>query len=108
MFQDASESESEESDSSEESGSDSESESESEETEESAKEAPKKRKAEEEQAPAAKKSKTQDIEGASANLFVGNLSWNVDEDWLRNEFDGFGELSGVRIVTERDTGRSRG
>ncbi|GAD99250.1 nucleolin protein Nsr1, partial [Paecilomyces variotii No. 5] len=112
---DASSSESEESDSSEksgsdsESGSDSDSDSDSEETEDSAKESPKKRKADEQEAPAAKKSKTQEeIPGASANLFVGNLSWNVDEEWLRSEFDGFGELSGVRIVTERDTGRSRG
>lgn len=47
-------------------------------------------------------------EGASPNLFVGNLSWNVDEEWLSSEFQGFGEISGVRIVTERETGRSRG
>ena len=57
-----------------------------------------------------KKSKTEDAveEGASPNLFVGNLSWNVDEEWLSSEFQGFGEISGVRIVTERETGRSRG
>ena len=57
-----------------------------------------------------KKSKTEQAEDKppSGNLFVGNLSWNVDEDWLRSEFEEFGELSGVRIVTERDTGRSRG
>ncbi|OJJ34060.1 hypothetical protein ASPWEDRAFT_114017, partial [Aspergillus wentii DTO 134E9] len=41
-------------------------------------------------------------------LFVGNLSWNVDEEWLRSEFESFGELAGARIVTERDSGRSRG
>ncbi|OJJ00503.1 hypothetical protein ASPVEDRAFT_109197, partial [Aspergillus versicolor CBS 583.65] len=42
-----------------------------------------------------------------ANLFVGNLSWNVTEDWLHQEFESFGELS-ARIMTERETGRSRG
>ncbi|KAF7136656.1 hypothetical protein CNMCM5793_005934 [Aspergillus hiratsukae] len=70
----------------------------------------KKRKAEEEPAAAPKKSKKtdEDANGASANLFVGNLSWNVDEEWLRQEFETFGELSGVRIVTDRESGRSRG
>ncbi|KAI9371177.1 hypothetical protein BJX61DRAFT_42632 [Aspergillus egyptiacus] len=101
------------SDSSSESGesdsSDSESESEeSEESEEPAKES-KKRKAEEEPAPTSKKSKTaESAEGASSNLFVGNLSWNITEEWLQQEFESFGELAGVRIMTERDTGRSRG
>ena len=70
----------------------------------------KKRKADEEPSSnQEKKPKTEDaVEGASPNLFVGNLSWNVDEEWLSSEFQGFGEISGVRIVTERETGRSRG
>ncbi|CEL08058.1 Putative Nuclear localization sequence binding protein [Aspergillus calidoustus] len=86
----------------------SDSESDSEESDESAKDS-KKRKAEEEPAAVSKKSKTEEsAEGASANLFVGNLSWNVTEEWLQQEFETFGELSGVRIMTERDTGRSRG
>ncbi|KAK2741770.1 hypothetical protein FQN57_005514 [Myotisia sp. PD_48] len=75
---------------------------------ESEKEKPqKKRKAESEEPVVAKKAKTQVPEGASANLFVGNLSWNVDEEWLRTEFEEFGEAS-ARIVTDRDSGRSRG
>jgi nucleolin len=72
---------------------------------------PQKRKAEGEDASVAKKGKTEAAEGNSTttgNLFVGNLSWNVDEEWLRSEFEEFGELSGVRIVTDRDSGRSRG
>lgn len=69
--------------------------------------APKKRKAEADAEPAAKKSKTDDAP-ASGNLFVGNLSWNVDEDWLTREFEKFGELSGVRIITDKATGRSKG
>ena len=44
----------------------------------------------------------------TANLFCGNLSWNVDEDWLTREFEQFGELSGVRVITDRDSGRSKG
>lgn len=69
----------------------------------------KKRKAEEDSAASSKKSKNaEQASGESANLFVGNLSWNVDEEWLRQEFEEFGELSGVRIVTDRDSGRSRG
>lgn len=42
------------------------------------------------------------------NLFVGNLSWNVDEEWLSREFGEFGELTGVRIISDRNTGRSKG
>jgi len=43
-----------------------------------------------------------------SNLFVGNLSWNVDEEWLTREFEEYGELSGVRLITDRSTGRSKG
>ncbi|KAI9798841.1 MAG: hypothetical protein M1825_004964 [Sarcosagium campestre] len=42
------------------------------------------------------------------NLFVGNLSWNVDEEWLAREFEEFGELSGTRVISDRNTGRSKG
>jgi len=70
---------------------------------------PAKRKAEEDAAPASKKSKVEDIDTSRGpNLFVGNLSWNVDEDWMRQEFEEFGELSGVRLMTDRETGRSKG
>jgi nucleolin len=68
-----------------------------------------KRKAEDSVAPAAKKSKVPDVDTSNGpNLFVGNLSWNIDEDWLRQEFEEFGELSGVRLMTDRETGRSKG
>ncbi|ERF73614.1 hypothetical protein EPUS_00867 [Endocarpon pusillum Z07020] len=69
-----------------------------------------KRKAEEEATPAAKKAKAgADASGGQGkNLFVGSLSWNVDEQWLTSEFEEFGELTGVRIITDRDTGRSKG
>jgi len=80
---------------------------ESEEAEAAAK--PAKRKAEEVEEPAAKKSKVNvEDKDASPNLFVGNLSWNVDEEWLKSEFEGFGEIAGVRLITNRDDGRSKG
>jgi nucleolin len=66
----------------------------------------KKRKAEEQAAPAAKKSKTD--ESVSATLFVGSLSWNTDEYGLRNAFEKFGTLKGARVMTQADSGRSKG
>ena len=41
-------------------------------------------------------------------LFVGNLSWGSDWRELKDIFKEFGEVSFVRIVTDRETGRSRG
>ncbi len=41
-------------------------------------------------------------------MFVGNLSWNVDDEWLYREFEEFGEISGTRVVTDKATGRSKG
>ena len=73
--------------------------------------APKKRKAEADSIPVTKKAKTEGTEGeaeVTGHLFVGNLSWNVDEAWLVAEFEKFGELSGARIMTDKNTGRSRG
>ncbi|KAL2352286.1 hypothetical protein BJ546DRAFT_812505, partial [Cryomyces antarcticus] len=72
----------------------------------------KKRKADTSATPAAKKSKTADAAEAAPegikNLFVGSLSWNVDEDWLTREFEEFGEIVGCRVITDRDSGRSKG
>ncbi|MEA3265535.1 MAG: RNA-binding protein [Candidatus Fermentibacteria bacterium] len=42
------------------------------------------------------------------NLYVGNLSWGVDDDSLRTFFEGFGEVTDARVITDRETGRSRG
>ncbi len=41
-------------------------------------------------------------------LFVGGLSWNTEEPELRQAFERFGELTDVRVITDRETGRSRG
>ncbi len=42
------------------------------------------------------------------NIFVGNLSFNTGEDELRQLFEAHGQVDRVSIMTDRDTGRSRG
>ncbi len=42
------------------------------------------------------------------NIFVGNLSFNTSEDELRQLFEPFGQVDRVSILTDRETGRSRG
>lgn len=109
---DSSESEDEEKAKKDSSDSDSsDSDSDSEEVEKKEEAPSKKRKAEEAPEPAQKKIKVYvngEEKEATANLFVGNLSWNIDEEWLTREFEEFGELQGVRIITDRDSGRSKG
>lgn len=41
-------------------------------------------------------------------LYVGNLSFSSTEDDIRSTFAEHGEVSSIHIVTDRDTGRSRG
>ncbi len=41
-------------------------------------------------------------------LFVGSLSWDTDDDSLRDAFERFGEVSEAKVISDRDTGRSRG
>jgi cold-inducible RNA-binding protein len=42
------------------------------------------------------------------NLFVGNLSFQTTEGDLTALFEPFGEISRIQLMTDRDTGRSRG
>ncbi len=44
----------------------------------------------------------------SKKLFVGGVSWDTTEDGLRKAFEPFGEVTEAKIITDRDTGRSRG
>ncbi|CAO2172525.1 unnamed protein product [Urochloa humidicola] len=44
----------------------------------------------------------------STKLFVGGLSWGTDDQVLRDSFATFGEVTEARIITDRDTGKSRG
>ncbi len=41
-------------------------------------------------------------------LFVGGLAWATDDNALANAFGKYGEVSEARVITDRDTGRSRG
>lgn len=42
------------------------------------------------------------------NIFVGNLNFKTSEDALRKLFESYGAVDRVTILTDRDTGRSRG
>jgi RNA recognition motif-containing protein len=41
-------------------------------------------------------------------LYVGNLSYQTGEDTLRDYFAGFGNVESVKIITDRETGYSKG
>jgi RNA recognition motif-containing protein len=41
-------------------------------------------------------------------LFLGGLAWATTEESLRAACEEFGEVEEVRVITDRDTGRSRG
>ena len=44
----------------------------------------------------------------SNKLFVGGLSWNTTDDGLRAAFEQFGQVTDAKVITDRETGRSRG
>jgi len=44
----------------------------------------------------------------SNKLFVGSLAWATDDTGLRNAFEQFGEVTEAKVITDRETGRSRG
>jgi len=44
----------------------------------------------------------------SSKLYVGNLSFNVTESELTSAFSPYGEVIRASVVTDRDSGRSRG
>lgn len=44
----------------------------------------------------------------SNRLFVGNLTFQTTEDDLLQAFQDFGPVAEVKVVTDRETGRSRG
>jgi len=41
-------------------------------------------------------------------LYVGNLSWDVNDEELTSVFSEHGKVVSARVITDRDTGRSRG
>ena len=42
------------------------------------------------------------------NLFVGSLPWSVHDEQLAQIFAEAGTVDSARVITERDTGRSKG
>jgi RNA recognition motif-containing protein len=42
------------------------------------------------------------------NMYVSNLSFNVKEEDLREFFAEYGEVTSAKIITDKETGRSRG
>ena len=42
------------------------------------------------------------------NIFVGSLSYDVTEGEFRELFEACGEVTSAKIITDRDTGRSKG
>ena len=41
-------------------------------------------------------------------LFVGNISWSTSEDGLKTFFSQVGSVVEVKVITDRNTGRSKG
>jgi cold-inducible RNA-binding protein len=44
----------------------------------------------------------------SKKIYVGNLSFQTTESDITDAFSGFGAVESVSIITDRDTGRSKG
>jgi hypothetical protein len=42
------------------------------------------------------------------NIYVGNISYSTKEEDLREAFGEFGEVESVKIISDRETGRSKG
>lgn len=42
------------------------------------------------------------------NIYVGNLSYNLQEEELKQAFAAFGEVASVKIITDKYTDRSKG
>ena len=42
------------------------------------------------------------------NIYVGNLAYRTTEDDLRQQFEQYGSVSRVDIISDRETGRSKG
>ena len=42
------------------------------------------------------------------NIYIGNMSYDTTEDQLRQAFEAFGEVTSVKIITDRDSGQPKG
>lgn len=48
------------------------------------------------------------LQGVHMDIFVGNIPFSATEDELQSLFSEYGEVSAVKIIKDRETGRSRG
>ncbi len=42
------------------------------------------------------------------NIYVGNLSYDLTEDEMKQEFEAFGQVVSAKVITDKYTGRSKG
>jgi RNA recognition motif-containing protein len=42
------------------------------------------------------------------NIYISNLNYGVDDAGLKGLFAGYGEVSSAKVISDRDSGRSRG
>ena len=42
------------------------------------------------------------------NIYVGNLSWNMTDEDLKNLFTPYGSVTSAKILTDKMSGRSKG
>ena len=45
---------------------------------------------------------------AQPNLFIGSLAYATTDDTLKAHFETIGEVASARVITDRDSGRSKG
>jgi RNA recognition motif-containing protein len=45
---------------------------------------------------------------AQQNLFIGSLAYSTTDDSLKSHFEQIGEVASARVITDRDSGRSKG
>lgn len=48
------------------------------------------------------------MQAENGKLFIGGISWDTNEDRLREYFGGYGEVTEAVIMKDRNTGRARG
>ena len=51
---------------------------------------------------------SKEIGSSHLNIYCGNIAYSTSEDDLRDLFGRYGEVTAVRVITDRDTGRSKG
>jgi RNA recognition motif-containing protein len=44
----------------------------------------------------------------TGNIFVGNLSWEIQDEDLRKFFEGYGPVISARVICDKRTGHSKG